>query len=344
LGDRETAARAQLLAIAGLIHTRQGNYDQALEQCENAIRIAEHLGDTTSLAFACNSRAIVFRRHGDYGTAIEYFLKAAELYERAENIHGQAMSYNGIANTYSDIGSWTAANDYARRAREIFVQTGDELHRVFVDNNLGEIARNQGRLDDALTFYQDALHSMEQMGGAPYVMGALHINLGATFVRRGEIDSARLHLRISQESLTRVQSRDLLPALHLYLAEAALQVSELDEAEAEGQLALDLARELAMRGEEGSILRVLGEIALARRDLAQAEAYLLESLAVLDEVGHEYEAARSRLSLAEVYLAQRRAEAGLAEIERCAPVFQRLDAALDLAATRELREKLTRYV
>ena len=51
----ETAATAELLAIAGLIITRQGNYDQALELCEKAMQVAERLGDKGALAFACNT-------------------------------------------------------------------------------------------------------------------------------------------------------------------------------------------------------------------------------------------------------------------------------------------------
>ncbi len=339
LGDKETATTAELLAIAGLISTRQGNFDQAQAQCERSIAIAEKLRAVTALAFAYNSRAIVFRRYGNYITAIQYFQKAAELYKQAENIHGQAMSFNGIANTYSDLGAWTEASAYALRARQIFVQTGDEFHRVFVDNNLGEIARDQGRLDEALSFYQDALHSLEQLGGSLYMITIVHINLGATFIRRKELERARHHLSTSQANFTRTQSRDLLPALHMYLAELALAEDELFEAETHGQQALALALDLQMRVEEGMIRRVMGEIAAASGNVAQSETDLTKSIAVLDEVEHAYEVARSRLSLARVYLNQGKIAEGLAQLNQCAPVFQRLDANLDLSMANALYEQ-----
>jgi tetratricopeptide (TPR) repeat protein len=253
------------------------------------------------------------------------------------------MSYNGIANSYSDIGYWSEASDYYRRARDIFVQTGDELHRVFVDNNLGEIARNQGRLDDATAFYQEALQSAEQMGSSPFVIGVLHMNLGGTFVRRGNVDLAHAHLSLTREYVARLQARELLPILHQYLAEAALKADHLDEAKTEGHRALDLARELGMRGEEGNILHVLGEIAEARGDSDGAESYLVESLDVLEKVDLQYEAAHTRLSLAKVYFAHGNGAAALVQLEQCIPVFERLQVVLDLGVAKKLREQLARY-
>ena len=45
--------------------------------------------------------------------------------------------------------------------------------------------------------------------------------------------------------------------------------------------------------------------------------------------------------LARVYLCQSRRQEALLALEQCTPVFQRLDAALDLAAVRTLQEKLS---
>ncbi|MEO7909450.1 MAG: tetratricopeptide repeat protein [Roseiflexaceae bacterium] len=337
LGTEETAATAELLAIAGLIHTRQGNIDRALEYCDQCVRIAGQLADATALAFAYNARSIVVYKRGNRASAIEDSRAALALYQQAENIHGQAMSYNSIGNAFFDMGQWPEANTYYRRAREIFIQTGDELHHVFADNNLGGIAVKQGRLNDALAFYQEALHSLQQIGGSLYVIGVLHMNIGATYVRRNELDAARQHLQRSQEYFTLVQSRDFLPEMHRYLAEAALITGDLAEAEAQGQQAFSLAHELTMRGEEGNSLRVLGQIARAQRQLDQAERYVDQSLAFLEEVGDEYESARSRLVLADIYLAQGRPEQALPVIAQGMLVFERLDAHLDLAVAHDLR-------
>ena len=146
--------------------------------------------------------------------------------------------------------------------------------------------------------------------------------------------------RASQPLFDQVQARDFLPEMHRHFAEAALIAGDLAEAEAEGQQALSLARELAMRGEEGNSLRVLGEIAAARSQWAMTEKLLGQSMAVLDEVGEKYEAARSRLALAKAYAALHQPKRARAALAECEPVFQQLDAALDLQTVRALHTAL----
>jgi tetratricopeptide (TPR) repeat protein len=340
LAAQETGEVAELLLLAGLINTRQGEYEMAQEQAEKSLYIAGNLGETTVMARSHNLLGHINRLWGNSATAIEHFEQASALYQEANDLNGQALTYNQIANVYLYTSQWSKADKNYRRAQDIFNQTGDIYNLAFVDNNLGEIARNQGRLSEALALYETALQLLEQIGGSPYVLGALHNNLGATFVRQGEIDAARQHLRSSQQYFEQAQARDFLPEMHRLFAEAALAVGELNEAEKQIQQALALAQELGMREEEGNSLRVLGRISMAQKPLEQAEQYLVNSITILDEVGNKYEAARSRLSLARLYAAQQKPDAAAGILKKCMPVFENLGAALDLDEARNLRAGL----
>jgi tetratricopeptide (TPR) repeat protein len=185
---------------------------------------------------------------------------------------------------------------------------------------------------------------MERMNGSEYVIGVLHMNLGATFVRAGKIDVARSHLKRSEQYYAKVNTRDFLAEIYRYFAAASLHEGALVEAEAYGQQSVKVARELTMRGEEGNTLRVLGDIAIARGDLEHAEILLKESLSILQEVQYEYEASCTELSLARLYRAGSQPQQCLARLEQCMDVFERLDAGLDLAAARSLRDTLLQIV
>lgn len=339
LDGRETAEAAQMRLIAGLINVRQGNYDAAVEQCQQALAIAQTLHEITALARAYNLLGVVqLRRNGTM--AIEYFQQALDLYQQAGDLQGQALAHNLTANAEFKIGHWPSADHHYRRARDLFHQIGDIYNRAIANSNLGGIALNQGRLEQALAFHQEALQSMEAIGGSLYLLGALHNNLGATHIRLGAAAAARQHLQISQEYFEKAQARDLLPDLLRHLAEAALLTNEVAEAETQGQQALLLARELSARSDEGNVLRVLGQAAQARQHWAEAERYLQESVAILDEVSEDYEGARSRLALAEVYVAQQRAPEAKAALTQCEAVFQRLETTVDLEAARAVRARL----
>ena len=344
LGGRETAEAAELLLRAGFINTRQGDYDQALDQSQRGLRIARGLGEIATLARAYNLMGHISRLRGSSAEAIEHFQRAFDLHQRAGDIHGQATMHNQIANAYFDLGQWQEAERHYCQAREIFDQIGDVYLCAVIANNLGGIARNQGRLDEALVFYREGLQALEQIGGSPWVLGVFHMNLGATFIRGGDVGTALRHLRTSQEYYEQAQARDFLPEMHRHFAEAALLAGKLGEAEAQGEKALGLARELEMRSEEGCALRTLGKLAAARGQVEEALQALGDhpggSVAILDEVGDEYEKAHSQLCLARVYASAGQPAAARAALDDCAGVFERLDAALDRQIARSLREEI----
>jgi tetratricopeptide (TPR) repeat protein len=193
-------------------------------------------------------------------------------------------------------------------------------------------------LEEALAFYRGGLKALERISGSSYVLGVFQMNLGATFVRRGEIEPARRHLNTSQTYFEQAQVRDFLPEMHRHFAEAALLAGELTEAETHGQQALSLARELSMRSEEGYTLRVLGEIALTQSQPVQAKEHLQQSLTILEEVGDEYGEARTRLSLAKLHASNKEQGDASSMLEQCMETFDRLKAKLDLDDAHTLRE------
>jgi len=335
LNTQRTPDAAELRLIAGLIHLRRGNYDEAIAQFQNALQIAQYLDERTALARAHNGLGII-RLREDFAAAIDHFQQAFTLYEGAGDIPGQAKSHNLIANAYIETGKWDEADYHYRQARAIFEKIGDVYNGAFSDNNLGEIALYQGRLDDALTFYRQALQALEQIGGSTYVLGVLHMNLGHVFIRREEIDKALQELQTAREHFEQAQARDFLPELYRHYAEACFAVDDLDDAEGQARRALELSRELEQRGEEGCGLRILGLIVNAQGYLEDAETYLKQSLDILDGIGDHYQKAQTQLTLAQFYAQQDDSLNARVALEQCMPVFQRLGVTRDLDAARAL--------
>ena len=335
LNTQRTPDAAELRLVAGLIHTRRGNYDEAAAQFQNALQIAYYLGETAALARAHNGLGFI-RLRDDFTAAIDHFQQAFALYERVGDIPGQAKSHNLIANAYFETGQWHDADFHYQQAREIFEKIGDVYNGAFADNNLGEIALYQGRLDEALMFYRQALQALEQIGGSTYVLGVLHMNLGHVFIRRGEIDKAFQELHMAQERFDQAQARDFLPELYRHCAEAHFAVNTLAEAEQHVRRALDLSRELEQRGEEGCGLRVLGLVVNAQGHSEDAETRLKQSLEILDSIGDHYQKAQTQLALAQFYARQNNALNAREALEQCMPVFQRLGVTRDLDAAHTL--------
>ena len=334
LGQQETVETCNLLSQAGLISSRQGNPAQAQEYAGRSQTIAQRLADPKTLARAYNLLGHIARLGGDNQAAIQRLLNSVECHQQSGDMLNEAIAHNQLAIVLWNLGRWQEAAAQFLDARQAFEQVGDLYHRAFVDNNLGDFALNQGRLDEALAYFDQGLAAAEQSGGSPWVLGGFHSNLGAAYVRRGEILPALAHLHTSQAYFALAGARDWLPELNRHQSAAHLLRGDLEQAETHAAQSLALARELNQPREQGCALRLLGEIALRRDQPAAALDRLLESQTVL--VNDELELARTRLALAKLHAAQGDGLAIRKMLRECLPVFERLGAKLDEDEARKL--------
>jgi tetratricopeptide (TPR) repeat protein len=331
LGDRLTPSALELRLISGLIFLRLGDNERAGQQALASLMAAGELHELSIVARSHNLLGIIDRSRGILNKAAKHFEESLTLYREAGNLHGQALAENSLANVYFDMGQWTRADRSYREAGQIFSQLGNVYNRAMVDNNLGGIALNQGRLDDAIHFYQRALASLEQIGGSIWIMGALHLNLGATHIRRQEAVTGLDHLQASRELFDKAKNRDLLPELHRRLAEGYLALGRLETARDAAQQSIAIAEELTVIGEQGLASETMGRIVATMGQQEASEAILQEAIQLLEKVGDDYGLACAQLYLAEVY--DRANKIGRRDelLDQCVPVLARLGASLELA-------------
>ena len=336
----DSAEEAEIAMIAGLIHSRQGNYEQTLRLCERSLRVADRLRDAAVRARAYNLMGIVDRRRGDGEAAINRFRQSLAQYESLDNVYGTATSHNLIANGLFMQGQWKASDDHYRQSLALFTQMGDLYNQVFVNNNLGGSALKQGRLQEALGYYQKAKRQLEQIGGSPFVIGALHMNLGNTRLQLREIDLAVEALKQALVSFDQAQARDFLPETYGYLAEASLVQGDLDTAHS-----MASARSTSRANSRCPEKRDTRCASWARSRWRSGSSpkprrALTSSYDVLTRAGDAYESAKTQLALADLHVRQQQIQQAAAALSECGAVFDRLGATLDLERARRLQAQL----
>jgi adenylate cyclase len=336
LADRITPSALELRLIGGLIYTRRGEYKVATEQALASLIAAQELGEQSIIARAHNLLGTIYRLRSRLPDSIKHTEEALSLYHEIGNLQGQALAQNSLANVYFDLGLWSEAENFYGEAGKIFSQLGNIYNRLLIDNNLGGIALNQGRLDDALHFYRRALQAIEQIGGSLWVTGGLHLNLGATYIRRHEIPVAFEHLNKSRELFEKAQVRDLLPEMHRRLAEAYIAQHEYEAARREAEESKSLATELAMTAEQGHALRVRGVVNTAQKQYDAAEADFIEAINLLKQIGDDYGLALTQLELARLYFQWNEFGRCHNLIDELLPTFERLGATIEVESARSL--------
>ena len=163
LGDKQPLALAMAFLAAACLIT--GNVDRAIQVSEEALAVAEELGDKYVLGsvLSATSRVEAFAK-GDFPKAIEMHEKAGRLLKE----HGSRWSY-GI-NMYGFGNLYTLQNQFeeAREKYKIAMQTMQELgsHRNvnMIKSDLAHILRQEGNYQQAISAYQETIKEWQRMG------------------------------------------------------------------------------------------------------------------------------------------------------------------------------------
>lgn len=189
-----------------------------------------------------------------------------------------AWALTSIGGAYIFAGEFELAEQWLREALAICEAATDYKHAASCFNNLGEVRRMSGKLDEALAFYQQGLALCDKGDAAtdeaPTQMtivgmrAALHLNIGIVYTVLHRFDEARAVLDQTAAFLLEAAKSDkskghvaLWIEMNRTLAEVALHQGEL----AKGWSLVNLAEESA---ESQGHYIYLADIALTKAHLA----------------------------------------------------------------------------
>ena len=260
------------------------------------------------------------------------WVRALALFEELDNLPGQAGVLNMLGMFAYFRGEWEQGSrrcTYVPRRR--CDRTGNAVMDAIYVSNIGEIALDQGRLEDAERHFENAsrvVRAARYRAGTAYV----NINLARLAARQGRYGDS---LRIFEESIA--ESRDVGAGEKLLEAQARKAECLMLSGEVTGALslaeeALLHARTLGGVPAQIPLLQRVRGAALARTgDRAAAAEALEQSLLAARERGAEYEVALSSLVMAQV-----RADTNPAESEQLRLAAEATLAKLGVVSTPDL--------
>ena len=232
------------------------------------------------------------------------------------------------------------AMKHYHRAREQFVENGDEKGVAKALNNIGNVEKTFGNMNKSTRLFKESLAIRERIGDLAGVAASLH-NLGVNKRMKGDFDEAeklyRRSLEIELEIGNKlgiaqsysvlagvIQFRDREEAINLYhksleinreignpysvvlslanLARQAIRQNELEIGENFAKEGYAISREIGYPSGEAASLNKLGEIYRRKGDLDQAKSYLLDCLTIREQLGSVRGVAYTNISIGRVHL------------------------------------------
>jgi adenylate cyclase len=283
-GAPGTSSEAAGHRLWGLALWRQGNYEAAQLQLEQALARARAVGLRQVEADSLRILGAVSSDRGDYGGARTCYEQALSIYRDIGDRRGEGGALNNLGVVFLEQGDYAEARAHYEQALRIFREIGDRLREGIALGNLGTVSYNQGDHAGARPYFEQALPICREVGDRQGEGRVLN-HLGLVYIERGDYARARTYceqaLRIKQEIGDRRGEGQVLNNLGL-----AFQ-SQGDYARAKGchEQSLRIKQKIGDRRGEGYALQNLGEIFAAQGDYAQARTFHEQSLRVRREIG-----------------------------------------------------------
>ena len=330
--DKDLLAQATLRE--GVARVSQGQVDEGLALIDEvtAAAVAGELNPMSTAIIYCNA-IDACRDLGDYSRAGEWEQTATRWCERMAIAGFPGMCRVDRAEIMRLRGAWNDADQELQRATEELADFNPRVAgQAFYE--IGEIRLRMGDLEAA----EQAFNQARDMARDP------EPGLSLLRLAQGKVDAAGRSIKraLEEESLARLDRARLLPA-QIEIALAAGDV-KTGRAAAEELESITSDYKISARTTpalEASAQMAWGAVRLAEHDGEGGVTCLRRAIKLWQEVGHPYEAAKTRVLLATAYREQGDEDGAKAELEAARSAFEKLGARLD---AQRAGERLTKRV
>jgi class 3 adenylate cyclase/predicted ATPase len=244
LPDVDRGDLFRILVGLGDVYTVLGRYDEGVGALSDALSIAEAGLDRSRVL---RKLGFVFTKRADWAAAGERFEQALNLLAAEEGIpdarYEQARIYDLQGIVAFNKGDFAGANDKHLLALNVVRDTTAYDVLCSVLKNLGNVGNRMGQMDQALSYYSQAIEIAERIGDK-VLMSQMYQNLAEVNRTQGNMDIASEHAQKAAALNEQMAYAEGLNASYLLLGTIMRQRREWEQAREYYQKALDIANQL----------------------------------------------------------------------------------------------------
>ena len=272
---------------------------------------------------------------GRYAEGAEHGRAAVDALEATEEWWWLSYALGWEAVNQMSLGAFDAALRLVETSRGIGRDRQDPRLQCYGAWMRGRIRAMRGDWEAAIADLDESLERSPDPVNSAFAMGWL----GFSHREKGDPDRAIALLEQSVASMTEFHFQRNVCVFGGFLAGAYRSAGRIDEAREAAEGALSLSRRLGYPWSTALAQRELGRVALAAGDLAGAESRLDEALEAFTGMDALFEAAVTRLDLAELARRRGRDDEAARLLEVCRQSFAAMGSPSYLARTESLARR-----
>lgn len=235
--------RAQAIRAHGLganVAMLARRYDRSFELLGKGLALEPDLDDLDGLVGMLSVASYIHAQAGQPARAIDYGMRSVEFAERSGSTRDRCLTTLRLAFAYKMVPDFERAETRYRQAIELCEQAGDPVFRGAARSGLGDLLRQQERLDEAEVMLEQALAGLEEAG--------FQVGLAEARYYQARLLLAQGHLERAQESLSGLTDLFRASTHWDYLSESYRMLAEIARRQGDMPSAADyLAEALSSR-------------------------------------------------------------------------------------------------
>ncbi len=180
---------AEIRARKGFMKIRLGKPEEAIRDCELAIKIAEKYKLTETLNRGLVNLASIYTSTGNVEKSLFYLEKALKNVQRKGNKKGEATILHNMGVNYLDAYRYRDAEEMLKKSMEIRKKIGDVWGLASCYYNLGNLYRYQGNYSRAMFYYLKSKKIREEIND-PHGIARCEICIGVLSGIKGDYSGA----------------------------------------------------------------------------------------------------------------------------------------------------------
>jgi CHAT domain-containing protein len=300
----------------------KGSAQQALATYDQAIMLAQEIGDTRLQQYALLGKARVFLyRTGEYQDGLKAVEEARALSElrkdaepSAENTALDAFTWKTLSSAYSFLARYPEMLDATNHSLALYATLGDLYWQGVLEGNAADVYLETGDMQRALSSAEDALSIARQLSdgqGIAFTLAAV----AAIHQERGEYQAAFDNDEAALEEMRQVPYPNEEGQVWMNLAALYDDLNDPERERDALNRSLPLLRQTKDAANESAALSNLAQLDLRQGKLQLATETLRQSTQIAQTQDLHRELALALLGQAEVFAAQGRLGQAAATIQ-----------------------------
>ena len=213
----------------GILYHGLGNPDLSMIDYTRALEISQEQGDKLSESITHGNLGNLYKAIGDYPSALKHCTLALNISREVGNKRNACANLGNLANINQELGRHNEAIHFYHQARQMALEIGDKRTEAIQLGNLGLLHVNLQKYDQAIVFYEQSIQIARE-GGCNMNDAIQNGNLGDLMCKLERWSEAEQHLTYAIE----ICNSSYPPASGAFLGSLAwvyAQRSQLTEAQ-----------------------------------------------------------------------------------------------------------------